>query len=320
MVEKILDRGEARMLFMGVTLLIVCMVLRATDILFRTTVIESCSVIFLVGMEHIIATVVMWLLSRIKKTEKLKLTLFQWIGLIFVGCGASVGGIWCFTKAFFYMNPALVILLQKLQPIVVMLLSFIFLREKITRFFILFSILGVVSAYFMSFGFNFEGIHTDMSSTVYGIIYSLLAVVLWGGGTVVGKNLLKDISVFDMTKYRYYIGALFCTVVFLVVLGSSFTDNFIKDDFIALYNSRSSQIFLIYMSLISGGVLSLYLYYLGLKKVSASLSGVIELFYPVSSLILSWAVLGYTFHWYELVFGGLLLVFMSCATLSSRVK
>ena len=308
------------MFFIGVILLIVCMVLRATDILFRTSVIESCSVIFLIGMEHIIATVVMWLISRIKKTQKLKLTLFQWGGLIFVGCGASVGGIWCFTKAFLYMNPALVILLQKLQPIVVLSLSFIFLREKISRSFVIFSLLGVVSAYFMSFGFDFNWGQTDTGSTTYGVIYALLAVALWGGGTVVGKNLLKDISVFDMTKYRYYIGALFCFLVFVVVLGTSFSDNFIRKDFINLFDSKISVISLIYMSLISGGVLSLYLYYLGLQKVSASLSGIIELFYPVSSLILSWAVLGYSFHWYELVFGGLLLVFMSCATLSSKVK
>ena len=304
------------MFLVGVVFLVVCMVLRASDILFRTSIIDNCSIIFLIGMEHILASVVIWLISRIKKAEKLKLTASQWLGLIFVGCGASVGGIWCFTTAFLYINPAIVILLQKLQPIVVMVLSFIFLQEKITRWFVVFSVLGIISAYFMSFGFN----PIDTNITATGVCYALGAVVLWGGGTVVGKNLLKDITVFNMTKYRYYMGALFCSVLFLAIFSLSFSDNIIKTDFITLSSSNRSMISLLYMSLISGGVLSLYLYYLGLKRVSASMAGIIELLYPVSSLILSWAILGYKFHWYEMVFGGLLLVFMSLATLSSRVK
>ncbi len=304
------------MFFIGVALLIICMLLRASDILFRTSVIDSCSVIFLIGVEHIIASVIMWLISVVKKTPRLKLTVSGWLGLVFVGCGASVGGIWCFTTAFLYINPAIVIILQKLQPIVVLVLSVIFLQEKITKWFVIFSILGIISAYFMSFGFN----PIDTHITLSGVGYALGAVILWGAGTVVGKKLLKDVGVFDMTKYRYYVGALFCISLFIAVFISSYSNNFIKTDFLTMINSNRSMMAVVYMSLISGGVLSLYLYYQGLSKVSASLSGVIELFYPVSSLLLAWGVLGYKFHWYELVFGSLLLLFMSLATLSSRTK
>lgn len=304
------------MFLVGVLAVVLCMILRASDIIFRSSVLDSCSIVFIVGVEHIIGAVVLWIFSRLKKVQPIKLGITQWMSLIFIGCGVSVGGVWCFTKAFLYINPAIVILLQKLQPIIIILLSSLFLKERISLKFLIFSILGIISAYFMSFGF----LPIDFSMNLKGVLYALGAVCLWGAGTVVGKNLIADISPFDMSRYRYYIGAWFCLILFSCIYLGSFDNNIIKSNFETLISLKSSMFALIYMALISGGLLSLYLYYLGLKRISASLSGILELFYPVSSIILSWLVLGYEFKWYELVFGSLVLIFMSFATFTTRSR
>ena len=304
------------MFLVGALTVVLCMILRASDIVFRTSVLNSCSIIFIVGGEHIIAAVMLWIFSRLKKSQPIKLSITQWMSLIFIGCGVSVGGVWCFTKAFLYINPAIVILLQKLQPIVIILLSSMFLKEKINLKFLIFSILAIISAYFMSFGF----LPIDFSMNLKGVSYALGAVCLWGAGTVVGKSLIADISPFDMSRYRYYIGAWFCLILFSCIYLGSFDNNIIKSNFETLISLKSNIFALVYMALISGGLLSLYLYYLGLKRITASLSGILELFYPISSVILSWLVLGYEFKWYELVFGSLVLVFMSFATFTTRSR
>ncbi|MEI8634470.1 DMT family transporter [Vibrio sp. PP-XX7] len=57
--------------------------------------------------------------------------------LIFIGGVGSALGTLAYTEAFHYLNPTIVILLQKLQPVVAILLAYLVLKEQIQSSFLL---------------------------------------------------------------------------------------------------------------------------------------------------------------------------------------
>jgi drug/metabolite transporter (DMT)-like permease len=196
-----------------------------------------------------------------------------------VGCGASALGILCFTEAFLYMNPALAVLMQKLQPIITISLGAILLREKISRNFVAWSLLAIVSSYFVSFGFAdpFSG---EWQKIAIGSFFALLAAFFWGSGTIWGKMLLQKYSQLFVMANRFFFGAIF-TLIICQLFG-----NGLQLDIII---SETKPVFggIVYMALISGFVATTF-FYVGLKWVNATLASILELFFPVSSVLIMW--------------------------------
>lgn len=304
-------------MFLGIVCVLLCMLFRASDVIFRSESLSHYSVLTLISLGQIIATtgitIILLLKSKLLKKgleELKKLRYIDWIYIIIIGSMVSIGGIVCFSQAFLYINPAIVILLQKLQPVIVIGLSTVFLKERFSPWFYIFSFLGIVSAYFLSFGFN--PIRLDFN--FYGITLSLLSVIFWGVGTVIGKKLLStSISSFNLTVLRYYVGTVFIlSIIFIkhLYIGEDIVKN-ISD----IFKNYTLLFPVIYMALVSGGLLSLYLYYIGLNRIKASLSSVLELSFPILSIVFSWIFLGYSMKTYEIVFSVLLLLFMGLASL-----
>jgi drug/metabolite transporter (DMT)-like permease len=161
----------------------------------------------MITLEHLIACVALlpWFpgFAPLKK-----LSPKDWFLLLYIACGVSVGGILCFTTAFGLINPAVVILLQKLQPIVTITLSIVFLRERIAKSFYPLAALAMAAGYVLVFGFHLPDniLHGD---AIVGAMLALAATALWGSGTALGKSLLTRMEPKLLTRYRYFFGLAF---------------------------------------------------------------------------------------------------------------
>lgn len=264
---------------LAAVLVALCGILRSTDLYFRNPVIKSLPVIILITWEHLInLTAALPILYR-KRHEFRLISPKDLLYFAGVGVGASALGILCFTQAFLYINPALAVLLQKLQPVMTILLGIILLREKINRRFILWSLLAIICSYFVSFGLTnpFSG---EGKSLAIGAAYAIAAAFFWGGGTIWGKLLLGKFDQHFVLACRFLVGGIFTTILAFASYGGLQSDVIFAGEK-PLFGS------IIYMALISG-ILATSFFYAGLKWVKASLASILELFFPVSSVIIMW--------------------------------
>jgi drug/metabolite transporter (DMT)-like permease len=241
--------------------------------------VKGLAVITLITWEHIINLVVVFpILLRNTKIYK-SFNLKDFFLFVMVGCGASALGILCFTRAFLFINPALAVLLQKLQPIMTILLGSLILKESVCRRFFFWALIAIVSSYFVSFGFTypFQG---EWKKIATGAGYALLAAFFWGSGTIWGKMLLNKYDQLFVMANRFLFGAVFTITLALSIGNGLETELIFAGPKPAFFN-------IVYMALVSG-FLATSFFYTGLKWVKASLASILELLFPVSSVLIMW--------------------------------
>lgn len=256
-----------------------CGILRSTDLYFRNPMIKSLPVMVLIAWEHLINLALVAPVLLYKRAEFRKCNFRDILLLMMVGFGASAMGILCFSEAFHYINPALAVLLQKLQPIMTILLSAIILRERVTRAFFGWALLAILSSYFVSFGLTdpFTG---EGKMLAKGAAFAVAAAFFWGGGTIWGKMLLQKFDQSFVLACRFLLGSIFTVSLAYIFRGGLHTAT--------IFNGGESFFgSLVYMAVISG-VLATSFFYAGLKWVKASLASILELFFPLSSVIIMW--------------------------------
>ncbi|MEQ1723205.1 MAG: DMT family transporter, partial [Pseudobdellovibrio sp.] len=179
------------------------------------------------------------------------------------------------------INPSLVILLQKLQPIVVIFLSAFILKENIKKSFYLYFVLALSGVLLISYP-DLKGL--DVSNAAgFGYFLTLLAVVGWGASTVFGKKLsLMKFNENEILLGRFGLGFLFL-LVFCLSNNTMPSSELNFDVYLKILG----------MVLISG-LLGMLLYYKGLKRVPAHIGSIAELFFPLSAVVINWIFLGKT--------------------------
>jgi drug/metabolite transporter (DMT)-like permease len=190
--------------------------------------------------------------------------------------GGSLGTL-AIVKALFlvhFQKLTVVVLLQKLQPVFAICLSVIFLKEQINKRFVLWSVIAVLSAYIMSFGFKLP--KADFSDTaMLAYFYAILAALFFGTGTVISRHIATKFSFQTATFYRYGFTAFF--MLFWVI----FTGD------ISNYGQTNLTHWLVILIIsLTTGSGAIFLYYYGLKKVKASISTICELCFPLTAVVL----------------------------------
>jgi len=198
--------------------------------------------------------------------------------LIFLSIALTGGalGTLSIVKALFLVNfqqLSVVVLLQKLQPIFAVLLAAIFLKEKITRRFLLWGIVAIVAGYMLTFEFNWPTLSSDRNS-VFAALFAIIAAFCFGSSTVLSKMGLQNYNFKTVTFFRYGFTVL---IMFLFVLSTQKFQQF----YVA---NRSNWIFFIIIGLTTGSG-AIFLYYLGLRHVNAITSVIVELIFPISAII-----------------------------------
>lgn len=254
----------------------------------------------LVLYEHIILCTVFsfFFLKNFKKL--LKIELQDLIYFAILGIGGSAVATLCFTEAFLYINPSLVILIQKFQPIVAVVLARFVLKESIRPQFLIWSGICLAGVFLISFSDLIKGFSELDKSDLFeikslkGYGLTLVAVVGWGASTVFGKKLsLRGYSEQEIMGGRYLM-ALMALIPIVYNRGSSLS----IDGEVGLK---------IIVLVIISGLLGMYFYYKGLKYVSARVCTLGELFFPLGAVLLNWIFLGVTIGPLQMLGGAALL-------------
>jgi drug/metabolite transporter (DMT)-like permease len=216
--------------------------------------------------------------------SKLKLlSSADWISFFGVALLGGALGTMAITKALFYVNfvnLSVVILIQKLQPVFAISLAAFLLKEKLPRIFFFWSALAILGAYFMTFGFAFPDFNTG-DKTFMAALLSLGAAVSFSSSTVLSKRALKNVGYQLGTYLRFVISAL----IMLVIAGFMGNINSVMD-----ISSNQWWIFLL-IAFTTGGA-AIFLYYYGLKKITASVASICELAFPLTAVVLEYFLHG----------------------------
>ncbi|WP_261815672.1 DMT family transporter [Vibrio gallicus] len=286
----------------GIILVMLAATLWAADTLFRYPLLEHNSTLQIVFYEHLILVLILaaiqifvpkWRFSYIKGT------LF---GFVLIGIFGSAIGTLAFTKAFSLMNPTIVILIQKLQPIVAISLSVILLKEKLQKHFLLWSSVSLLGSIVMIAPDILALLHEEATwhytpeviAILSGYGCALLAVIAWGASTVYGRKLsLTGYSSVQIMSGRFALGLIFLC----------FAMGYSTEQVSLSEGSLSS---LVYMVLLSG-LLGMFIYYKGLERIPARYGTIAELFFPVSAVAINWYVFDATLTIPQM-FGAIMLI------------
>ncbi len=283
----------------GPWLVTIAAIMWSLDAPFRKYLTGELPSTVIVLMEHlVIAVLVLFFLGRYLKELK-NLSGKDWLALIFVGFGGSALATVMFTQSFHYVNPSVAILLQKIQPLVAILLAVVIMKEKISRKFWAWAALAIVGAYLISFPSlkpqMFPG--EIFNPNFKGVILALGAAFLWGGSTVFGRMLLNKLS-FQATTASRFLTALVFLLLMQIYSGQ------LADISLA---SQKDWIFVVIIAVLAG-LLSLFIYYKGLKNTPASIATLCELGFPLSAVVVNWIFIPNSELTLAQIGGGLLLL------------
>ncbi|MBS1962752.1 MAG: DMT family transporter [Bdellovibrionales bacterium] len=273
---------------MGPLLVALAAILWATDALVRYPLIQhGLDPTFVVFFDHALAVALLTPFMFVKHRKQLtKVSAPQWAGLFLLGGGASALATVLFTASFKYVNPSVSILLQKLQPVFVVLLASIFLGERPKKTFYIWAPLALLAGLTISFPtweFGFLGSLGSGAAESRGSLYALSAAGLWALATVVGKGVVGKLPPMVVTYWRFVFGLV--TLAGMLAFAGSFSDGGAAASFAKLGDFTILRS-LLYVALVPG-MLALILYYQGMLRTTASKTTFMELLFPVTAVTLN---------------------------------
>ena len=248
------------------------------------------------------STIVAILLSPyfIKQIPSLKtLQRKDWLAFFLVALLGGAIGTMAITKALFYVNfvnLSVVILLQKLQPVFAITLAAIFLKETLSKQFFLWSSLAIIGAYFMTFGTQLPDFATGDKTTI-AALFALIAALAFSSSTVLSKRALRNVS-FEMGTYLRFFFSAVIMLVLVISLGDLGS--------VSEITTKQAIIFLI-IAFTTGGA-AIFLYYYGLKRISASVAAICELAFPLTAVLLEYFLRGNILDMVQWIGAGVLLL------------
>jgi drug/metabolite transporter (DMT)-like permease len=196
--------------------------------------------------------------------------------------GGAIGTI-AIVKALFLINfkeLSIVVLLQKLQPVFAITLAAIILKERISKYFLVWASVALLAGYFLTFGFAAPNLETG-SKTAISAMYALLAAFSFGSSTVFSKMILKKYTFMTATFYRYG----FTTVIMLVIV-------YLFGKPVIFEQITTANWIIFFIIAFTTGSGAIFLYYYGLNHVKASVAVICELFFPISTIVFDYIING----------------------------
>lgn len=290
----------------GTFLVILACLFWGLDTLIRYPLVErGINPITIVFYEHCILALIFssGLVLKIKRLGELKISdVFSF--LVIGGVGSAIATV-AFTESFRYLNPSLVIILQKLQPIVAIMLAAIILKEEIQKQFLIWASVCLFGGFLVSSPdierFYSLVVHNPAAVTsdvaLKGYVLVAVSIIGWGATTVFGKRLsMVGFETKDIMSGRFMTG--------LLVLIP-----FVQWDRNLVLPEGEDFLKIVLMVIISGA-LAMWLYYQGLKRLSAKTTAIAEMFFPFFAIIMNWIFLGKQLTELQLI-GGAILIFGS---------
>jgi drug/metabolite transporter (DMT)-like permease len=275
----------------------------AIDTLIRYPLVEKgIDPTVIVFFEHAVLTMFFLprLFSGLPRLGELKFA--DAFAFLVIGAGGSAMATVAFTGAFQYLNPSLVILLQKFQPVVAVILAFIVLKEPIPKPFVFWGFVCFLGALLISAPdiekvwllVRTEPERLASDAAVQGYTLVGFSVLGWGASTVFGKKLsLAGFDASALSAGRFFVG--FVALAFVVSWGEKM-----------ILQDPTDYLRIGVMVLLSG-LLAIWLYYRGLAKLPAKFTSIVEMFFPLCAVIVNWVFLHKQLSEVQIV-GGVLLM------------
>ncbi|KKW16737.1 MAG: DMT superfamily drug/metabolite permease [Parcubacteria group bacterium GW2011_GWC2_49_9] len=232
----------------------------------------------------------------VKKRQELKnIGKQDWLAFVLVAIFGGAVGTMAIIAAIIEvyshgLNISVVLLLQKLQPIFAILLALLWLKEKPRATFYVWAVVALIGSYFLTFGFH-KPDFTGQGMFVPAIL-ALGAAFSFGSSTTFSKKALAKVSHGLGTALRFCMTTIVMVLIIsvIVVLKASGTHTTYAG--FAGFQLLTWEMILAFViiALTTGGT-AIFIYYWGLKRVTATRSTIYELMFPVSAIILE-----YVFH------------------------
>lgn len=288
----------------GVLFVILACFLWALDTLIRYPLVDKgIDPMVIVFFEHALLTLFFLpkLIISLPRIGELKFS--DAFSFMIVGIVGSCIATLAFTGAFVYLNPSLVILLQKFQPVIAVFLAWAILKEPLPRPFLFWSVVCLLGALLVSapdvekvwllLRLSPDKLASDAAVRGYGLV--AVSVVAWGATTVFGKKLsLAGFEPGSLLAGRFLLG--FVAISFVVPWGQ-------KMVFAEPIDYARLGIMVIF-----SGLGAMWLYYQGLKRLPAKMCSIVEMFFPLMAVIVNWVFLGKQLSDIQLLGGALLVV------------
>ena len=269
----------------SVVLVGIAAALWAFDAYFRPGLTTQLSPGQIVLVEDLLISLCLLPVLLLNIAELRRLSGRRWLALAAIAIGPQAVATVLFTKAIGYSfaNPAApnfevlheVYLLYLLQPVFGVLFARVFLGERRKPAFWPLAGIALVGVYLIVFSDNPAAPWQIRSPELTAGLLVLGAVIMWAGGTVLGRYTLEDVSFPVTTSMRF-------TLALPVLLVIAFLD---KGG--ALFSGYSvSQVPSFLGIVIVPGLLAMLLYYLALSRTPASLATIAELGYPLALFLI----------------------------------
>ncbi|PIZ65130.1 hypothetical protein CO051_00520 [Candidatus Roizmanbacteria bacterium CG_4_9_14_0_2_um_filter_39_13] len=248
----------------------------AFDGLFRTTLTYTFSTTSIIFFEHVLGFLFLSPII-IKDFRWIKgFSSETWRTLLLMTLVSTVLGTLFFTEAlarsFAFNDFVTPILIQKLQPVFVIIMSAIFLKEKLSIKFLVLALTALIGSYLVSFGTSSISLSLEGEELIYAL--ALGAAFCWGTGTILSKKLLSKVD-FPLATAMRFLLAIPISFAFAYVLHQAV-------DFSAIGSGDLSRFLII--AGITGGAGAIFLYYWGLQYTQAKISTFAELMFPVVAI------------------------------------
>ena len=248
----------------------------------------------IVFMLHAVGLVFLSYFYFTRKQEISLLKKMDWVSFALVGLFGGALGTMAIVAAILMvygngLNISVVLLLQKLQPLFAIVLALVFLKERPDKKFYIWALVALIGSYFLTFGFA----RPDLSAQgmLVPALLAVLAAFSFGSSTVFSKRAVSNVSHGVGTLLRY----VMTTAVMIVVLGviavlkkAGVETNYLGFSGFGLLDLKLIGLFILIA--LTTGATAIFIYYYGLKKVTATQSTMYELVFPVSAIILEWFI------------------------------
>ncbi len=264
--------------------------------------------------EHFLGFVVLSPFLYIYRAQIKTLSRKSWAAVFWISLFGGLIGTVYITKAFFAamdgeVSFATVVILQKLQPVFALLLARLVLKEKLPRAFYLWAFLAIAASYVLAFGK--QGL--DIAAIDWrhnAALFAFIAAFAFGSSTVFGKRIANHLDYKAVAALRFGLTSVLALIL-IMVSGTAVLTKTIS----------GTQWQLLLLIVLTSGAGAMFIYYFGLRRLSASAATILELFWPFSALVLDYIFNDSYLNWAQsLAFLLLLFAFFKVSALSRPKK
>lgn len=259
-------------------LILAACLLWALDILVRYPISLKLSFVHIVFLESFLGVIFVlpWLMKGGWRELK-RFTYADWLLAIYLGGFGTTIGNFLSTASILQASPGTFSMLQIFQPFFVVYAAHVFLKEKIDNLYFYWGLWVILSAVLM-YSQDLELLlSNDVTVSGGALLIGLATMLIWGLCTIAGKKLLTTSSPMSLVAVRWVFGFLF-SIPFVLTSNETLSMDVLLSGDLALR-----------FAFISGvvGIGSMYLYYRGMKELTAAKVSFLELCYPAFGIMFS---------------------------------